>query len=102
MSMDLENELRHGLRRVAPRRDLTAGVLARLRQPQRPPAGGWRPRVAITAAVGVALVVVSSFGLWQARRTAQARADAQQLVAALHLASVHLEHARSQIVRMGQ
>jgi hypothetical protein len=50
----------------------------------------------------LALVVVSSFGLWQARRTAQARADARQLVAALHLASTHLEHARSQIVRMGQ
>ncbi|HEY8055181.1 MAG TPA: hypothetical protein VIE13_04650 [Terriglobales bacterium] len=101
MSFDLDNELRQGLGRVAPRRDLTAGVLARLgRRPPRRAAAGWRTWAAAVA--GLALVVVSSFGWWQARRTAQARADAQQLVAALQMASAHLERARSQVVRMSQ
>ena len=101
MSFDLDGDLRRGVRRAAPRRALTAGVLGRVGQrPPRRASAGWRTWAAAVA--GLALVVVSSFGWWQARRTAQARADAQQLVAALQMASAQLERARSQVVRMSQ
>jgi hypothetical protein len=101
MSIDFEEELRRRMRPVSPRRDLSAGVLARLRQPPPRHVGNRRWGMAAVLAA-VVLAAVTGWGLWQARRTAQARADARQLVAALQLASTHLEHARSQIVRMGQ
>ncbi len=102
--MNLDDELQAALRRQPPREDLAPKVLARLRalppaSPKRPwslAPGPWRLRTALAV-----VVIFAAFGLFRYQRVQhqRARAAAQQLVAALHLASSELAAVRAKVVR---
>ncbi|MGH9414033.1 MAG: hypothetical protein ACRD0Y_09875 [Terriglobales bacterium] len=99
--MNLDEELKSALQRQEPREDLAPKVLARLRLPQRGRDWGLRAgRLRLAIAL---VVIVAGLGVLQWREHTQqqqrGRAAAQQLVAALHLASNELNSVRAQVVR---
>lgn len=102
--MNLDEELQSALRRQPPRGDLAPKVLARLRA--LPPAsrkrssplapGPWPLRAALAVVV---ILAAFSFFRWRQAQQVRAHAAAQQLVAALHLASSELTAVRAKVVR---
>ncbi|MGH9474786.1 MAG: hypothetical protein ACRD1C_00485 [Terriglobales bacterium] len=97
--MNWDDELRSALCRQDPPRDLAALVRARLRASGPAPRRGW----GWAAAVALVLVVIlGGVGVqrWQmAQHQRHARADAQELVAALRLASSQLAAVRARVLR---
>ena len=91
--MNLENELHAALRREPPPADLAASVLRRTR---RTPLWNRPTAWAIAAALAAAAVIPSAYQYRQHQRALEAR---DQLLTALSITRVQLEHTREKIIQ---
>jgi len=92
---DFERDLKDALKRRAPPRDLTAGIMARIAPPQ--PRFHWRPLVAIAAAL-----VVFAGGFEQYQQYRKGQEAKQQLMLALEITAQKLAAATDKVNELNQ
>jgi hypothetical protein len=89
--MNLEDRLRHRLRRVDPEPDFAARVLARLDAPARSSMSRWALAASLVLAIGAGAIVQHE------RSQGRAAAAGRDLAVALELTSRQLEHVHQRL-----
>ena len=93
--MNLENELRQALRREPAPPDFAAGILAKTRTIPR-----WRSRATLALAAGLVLAAIVPSAILRHHREEQRALEARdQLLTALRITRIQLQHAKARIQR---